>query len=132
MLTGICHCGSVNWVFRGQPESATACNCTVCRRYGVLWIYDYDGEAIAVTGQTSVYRRGSKGNHVEFHFCPTCGCVTHWRGIHREADGRRRMAVNIRLSDPDTVANLPIDHFDGLESFDDLGQDGRSVKDLWF
>jgi hypothetical protein len=27
-----------------MPESATACNCTACRRNGVLWAYDYEGE----------------------------------------------------------------------------------------
>ena len=30
------------------------------------------------------------------------------------------MAVNVRLSDPDAVGHLPIDHFDGLDKFDDL------------
>jgi hypothetical protein len=30
------------------------------------------------------------------------------------------------------VADLPIDHFDGLNTFDDLPRDGRCVRDLWF
>ena len=37
MLTGICHCGTLQWTFDGVPNSAPACNCTLCRRYGVLW-----------------------------------------------------------------------------------------------
>jgi len=41
-----------------MPESATACNCTVCRRYGVLWAYDYEGEGIEVSGPTRAYIRG--------------------------------------------------------------------------
>jgi hypothetical protein len=41
MVEGSCHCGAVRWSFDGTPESATACNCTVCRRYGVLWAYDF-------------------------------------------------------------------------------------------
>ncbi|WP_439898055.1 GFA family protein [Aquabacterium humicola] len=36
MLRGSCHCGAVQWRFDGEPESATACNCTVCRRCGTL------------------------------------------------------------------------------------------------
>src|SRR5262249_39749528 len=44
MIEGSCHCGAVRWTFEGVPESATACNCTACRRYGVLWAYDYEGE----------------------------------------------------------------------------------------
>jgi hypothetical protein len=41
------------------------------------------------------------------------------------------MAVNVRLADIDTVAHLPIDHFDGLDSFEDLPPTGRVVRDLW-
>ena len=44
MIEGTCHCGAVRWRFSGIPESATACNCTVCRRYGALWAYDFEGE----------------------------------------------------------------------------------------
>ena len=41
------------------------------------------------------------------------------------------MAVNLRLAPPEAVAALPIDHFDGLDTFDDLPADGRCVRDLW-
>jgi hypothetical protein len=30
------------------------------------------------------------------------------------------------------VAHLPIDDFDGLDTFDDLPRDGRCVGHLWF
>ena len=69
---------------------------------------------------------------LEIHFCTTCADVLCWRGLRLEADGRRRMAVNLRLAPPDTVAALPIDRFDGLDSFEDLPLDGRCVRDLWF
>jgi hypothetical protein len=49
-----------------------------------------------------------------------------------EEDGRRRIAVNLRLTEPGPVAHLPIDHFDGLGTFDDLPRDGRCVVDMWF
>ena len=65
------------------------------------------------------------------HFCPSCGCVAFWRGIQLDKEGRRRIAVNVRLTDPESVAHLPIDHFDGLDTFDDLPRDGRCVKDYW-
>ncbi len=59
MIEGACHCGTVAWRFEGPVESATACNCTVCRRYGTLWIYGHEGEEISVTGPTQVYREGT-------------------------------------------------------------------------
>jgi len=125
-IEGSCHCGNVRWRFAGEPEGATACNCTVCRRYGVLWAYGHEGEGITVTGPTQKYVRGK---WVEFHFCPACGCVAFWRGQHEDEQGRRRIAVNLRLAEPDAVARIPIDRFDGLDTFSDLPRDGRCVAD---
>jgi hypothetical protein len=129
MIEGSCHCGAVRWSFEGVPQAATACNCTVCRRYGVLWAYDYEGEGIKVSGPTRVYIRG---RDIGFHFCPNCGCVAYWRGLEPNEQGRRRIAVNLRLADPKAVGAVAIDHFDGLDTFKDLGRDGRCVADMWF
>jgi hypothetical protein len=111
MLTGVCHCGASHWTFEGDPGPATACNCTLCRRYGALWVYDYEGERIGVSGQTASYKRADKADpSLEILFCPTCGGVLCWRGLKLDA----------------------IDHFDGLQTFEDLARDGRCVRDLWF
>jgi hypothetical protein len=130
MIEGACLCGSVRWSFDGMPEAATACNCTACRRYGTLWAYDYENERIRVSGPTRVYARGSR--HLGFHFCTECGCVAYWRAMVPREDGRRRIAVNLRLAELEAVGAIAIEHFDGLVSFDDLGRDGRCVKDMWF
>ena len=129
MIQGSCLCGAVRWRLDALPESATACNCTACRRYGVLWAYDHENEGIRVSGATQAYVRGPD---IEFHFCPVCGCVAFWRGQHADAQGRRRIAVNLRLAEPDAVAAIPVDHSDGLDTFEDLPRDGRCVRDLWF
>ncbi|MBL8521070.1 MAG: GFA family protein [Betaproteobacteria bacterium] len=128
MIDGTCHCQRIHWTFDGLPDGATACNCTVCRRYGVLWIYDYEGERIRVSGATQAYVRGTS---IEFHFCPVCGCMAFWRAQRLDAKGRRRIAVNVRLSEPEQVGAIPIDHFDGLDTFEDLPRDGRCVADYW-
>jgi hypothetical protein len=129
-LEGSCHCGSVCWSHDGLPDSATACNCTVCRRYGTLWAYDYENEGIRVTGTTRKYVRGDA---IGFHFCPACGCLAYWRSLEAGDDGRRRIAVNLRLAlDPEAIADVPVDHFEGLETFEDLPRDGRCVRDYWF
>lgn len=133
MLRGSCHCGNAKWTLAGDPGSITACNCTLCRRYGTLWAYDYEDERITVSGElTSYSRAGSERPSLEILFCPTCGCVVAWRGLERDEQGRWRMAVNVRLAPPDRVADLPIDHFDGFDTFEDLPSDGRCVRDLWF
>jgi hypothetical protein len=129
MIHGSCLCSAVQWQFQGAIESATACNCTACRRYGVLWAYDYEGEGIHVSGRTKAYVRGES---LGFHFCPECGCVAYWRALEVNQEGRRRIAVNLRLTEPELVANVPMRHFDGLDTFEDLTQDGRCVRDYWF
>lgn len=129
MLEGSCLCGSARWQMTEIPESATACNCTACRRYGTLWAYGFEGENIRVTGDTTAYVRGQS---LSFNFCPKCGGVTHWRGSEVDAQGRRRVAVNLRLTEPGPIAHVPIDHFDGLDTFDDLPRDGRCIRDMWF
>lgn len=128
MIEGSCHCGAVHWTFAGIPDSATACNCTVCRRYGVLWAYDFEGERITAAGVTKAYVHGDRS--LGFHFCPECGCVAYWRALSPEEDGRWRIAVNLRLADPAAVGAIAVKHLDGLESWKGLTR-GR-VADLWF
>ncbi|HEX4742023.1 MAG TPA: GFA family protein [Caulobacteraceae bacterium] len=133
MLTGSCHCGASHWTLEGDPGPATACNCTLCRRYGALWAYDYEDERIRIFGPRASYSRAAeKDPSLEIVFCPTCGCVLCWRGLRVDAQGRRRIAVNVRLANPEAVADLAIDHFDGLDTFKDLPSDGRCVRDMWF
>ena len=129
MFDGSCHCGALRFRVTRCDEGATACNCTICRRYGALWAYDWEGEGIVVAGPTTAHVRGGEsGGHIGFHFCPTCGCVAWWQALRADADGRRRIAVNVRLADPEAVARMPIDPFDGLHTFTDLPRDGRQVR----
>ncbi|MDX8353809.1 GFA family protein [Cognatiyoonia sp. IB215182] len=131
MLKGTCHCGQVNWTLDDDPESITACNCTTCRRYGALWAYGYVGHSVHVAGQTETYRR-KDGGTIAYHFCPTCGCLTHYVENADSKTGKSWTGVNTRMCDPAAISALPIDHFDGLKSFDDLPRDGRTVADMWF
>lgn len=130
-VKGKCHCGRVSWTLDTPPDSVTACNCTICRRYGVLWAYGHIGHDIHTDGESRTYRR-TDGGAIDFHFCGTCGCVTHYVATRAGTDGRHWTAVNLRLTDPSPIADLPIDHFDGHDSFDDLPRDGRTVRDMWF
>ena len=73
-----------------------------------------------------------RGDSLGFHFCPQCGVVAYWRALQADAEGRRRIAVNLRPADPALVADVPIRRFDGLDTWEDLPRDGRCVRDLWF
>ena len=88
---------------------------------------------MTITGPTGSYRRAELDKpYLEILFCKTCACVLAWRGLEQQDDGRRRMAVNVRLAAPEAVMDLSIDTFDGLDTFEDLPSTGRCVRDLWF
>lgn len=131
---GRCLCGSVGWSFAGTIPDATICNCSACRRYGVLWAYDFDGHRIHVDdpeGSLTAFVRGPR-SPLSFNFCRSCGCIVSWRGLAADAEGRTRIAVNLRLADPEAVADVPLLRFDGMDTFEDLPTDGRCVRDVWF
>ena len=134
MIIGYCHCGAVHWRFESQIPDATICNCTICRRYGALWAYGYDGQDIRVEapkdGLSSYVRSGSPS--ISFNFCRICGNLICWRGLGPEEKGETRVAVNLRLAEPEDVGRIPLQRFDGLHSFEDLPRDGRCVFDVWF
>jgi len=133
MIRGRCHCGAAGWRFDATPDHVTACNCTFCRRAGVLWIYGHEGETVHLTAPEAALRPYVQGDaSLAFLFCTICGNLVAWRGLSVEPDGRRRMAVNLRLTEPGPVAHLPISHFDGLDSWSDLPDDGRTVGEMWF
>lgn len=132
-VRGQCLCGAVSWRVRGEIPDATICNCTACRRYGVLWAYDFDGEGIHVDDPKAVltaYARNS--GSLSFNFCSVCGNLVSWRALKPMQDGRTRIAVNLRLAEPEDVAQVPLQCFEGLHSFEDLPRDGRCVADVWF
>ncbi len=131
MIEGSCHCGNVKWSYAQPLESITACNCTLCSRYGALWAYGHVDHGITISGATKSYSRGSKING--YHFCETCGCLAYYLAKFKDEQGRFRIAVNTRMvTDPQLIASLPVDHFDGLDKFEDLPRDHRQVKDLWY
>ena len=132
---GRCLCGACSWTFEGEIAGATICNCTACRRYGGLWIYGHDGvdvHVMAAEGQLTPYVRPDAGRNLSFNFCRSCGNLVSWRGLKPNEEGKYRMAVNIRLAEPDEVAAIPLYRFDGFNTFDDLPLDGSTVKHVWF
>src|SRR6185295_19814289 len=63
MLTGTCHGGAVQVEIPRRPRMLTNCNCSISRRYGVLWAY-YKASTVRVIcepGATESYSWGRKG-----------------------------------------------------------------------
>lgn len=108
-----CHCGAVTVALAAAPSEVTECNCSLCRRYGVIWAY-YPADDVTVSPNpppTDLY--AWNGRHVDFHRCGTCGCVTHWTPRDASRDGR---GVNARLLPPELLAAAKLRHLDGAET----------------
>lgn len=114
MLTGSCHCGSVQIQVERRPRQLTSCNCSVCRRHAGLWGY-YDRHKVKV-----VAKRGALAHYIwgdqalKLFRCATCGCVTHWLPTDRTGS---RMGVNFRNFAPSVVAALRVRKFDGADTW---------------
>ena len=115
MLTATCHCGAVRVEVPRKPRRLTNCNCSICRRYGMLCAYYKWAEVrvIAKRGATGEYVWGDKS--LKFVRCSTCGCVTHWEPIHPGKDSK--MGVNARNFDPAALGSVRIRRFDGASTW---------------
>ena len=115
-----CHCGAVSIRLRKAPAEITHCNCSLCRRYGVLWAYYAIAEVtIETKSPTDTYAWG--GKNVDFHRCSGCGCVTHWEPL--DPSMVTKQGVNLGNFHPALIAAVRVRKFDGANTwrfFDEL------------
>ena len=113
MMEASCHCGSIRLQIDAPPAEVTECNCSICRRYGVLWAY-YPPDQVRLLPPdppTDVYMWDDRS--IGFHRCRVCGCVSHWAATSR---GAERMGVNARLMAPEVLAVARLRHLDGANT----------------
>ena len=119
MLTASCHCGAVQVCVPRKPRSLTNCNCSICRRYGVLWAYYKHAEAqlVAAPGTTDDYIWGRRSQR--FIRCKACGCVMQWKKF--EVGASTYTGVNARNFDPAVLGAVRIRLLDGADSWKYVG-----------
>lgn len=114
-VNGRCHCGAVSFEVNAEPEWVMECNCSICRRLGVLWFHA-DTNLVKINSaldQTLRYIHGDK--MIAFHTCKTCGCTTHWDNV--DPTDNNRMAVNLRMIEPGVLQSLRVRKFDGADTW---------------
>lgn len=111
MIIATCHCEAVKIEVLESPESLTQCNCSICRRYGALWAYYTVASATVVYQSTAVSTYRWNDKVIDFIFCNTCGCLTHYEAINKI--GEYRIAVNARMMAPAEIEGIEIRAFDG-------------------
>ena len=111
MLTATCHCGAVRVTVPRTPRTVTDCNCSICRRYGVLWAY-YKASTVRVEAAPKATRDYSWGRkNLRFVRCATCGCVMCWERISPHPENR--MGVNARNFEPEVLRSVRVVPLDG-------------------
>lgn len=109
--TGSCHCGKVAFEVDGTPDSATACNCSMCQRRGsLLWFVPREALRLT-TPEENLATYQFHERVIEHRFCPVCGIHTFGEGTH--PNGQRMAAVNVRCLDGVDLDALTVSHFDG-------------------
>lgn len=118
-LHGACHCGAVRMTLPAAPETATSCNCSLCRRTGGIWAY-YALGTVDIEGHPEDTESYVWGDRTLRNFrCRTCGIVTHWEPIDPEPGARH--GVNLRNFEPALLDAVVVRRFDGAETWTFLG-----------
>ena len=120
MHQGSCHCGAVRLTLPSTPESATSCNCSLCRRIGGPWVYFEWGTVTieAAPDATHAYVQGDRT--LRTIRCRNCGCVTHWEPI--SAGPGTKHGVHLGNFDPKLIASVRVRKFDGAETWQFLDE----------
>jgi hypothetical protein len=114
-LHGSCHCGSVRLTLPAAPETATDCNCSLCRRTRGIWAY-YALGSVAIEGHPRNTESYIWGDRTVASFrCKTCGSVTHWEPLNAASGARH--GVNLRNFEPALLAAVRVRRFDGAETW---------------
>ena len=115
MLKASCHCGAVEIQVARRPRLLCDCNCSICRRYGILWAYYRRKSFKLLRGRRRLasYLWGKRT--LKFFHCRSCGCVTHYEMARRRPGSA--VAVNARLMDPEIITRTRIRRFDGAKTW---------------
>lgn len=115
MLSGSCHCGAVRLTLPAEPETATSCNCSLCRRTGGVWAY-YEFGTVTIEGHPEHTEAYVWGDHTLRNLrCRTCGIATHWEPI--DAQPGAKHGVNLRNFDPRLLETVVVRRFDGADTW---------------
>jgi hypothetical protein len=106
---GGCHCGRVRFRVRGDLESVSECNCSICSKKGYLhWIVPpADFELLSGREELATYQfHTGTARHT---FCRTCGI----HPFYVPRSDPDKIDVNVRCLEGVDPARLSVRSFDG-------------------
>jgi hypothetical protein len=110
-FTGGCHCGAVTFTVAADlPTTAMSCNCSLCRRKGMLLAFFPAGQ-FSATGEASLTTYQFNRHTIEHRFCAVCGVQPFAFG--KNPDGSDARAINLRCVTDLDLDTIEIKKFDG-------------------
>ena len=107
-----CHCGAVKLTVDADlPAEAMSCNCSHCRRKGML-LTPVPRDKVRVTkGEDGLETYQFNKHVIDHHFCPACGVQPFATG--KGADGAEMAMINLRAVPACDLEALKLQKVDG-------------------
>jgi hypothetical protein len=112
MFEGSCHCGAVTFQVRADmPIEALSCNCSHCRRKGLLLAFVPSHSLAITTGEHALVEYLFNKHAIVHKFCSRCGCQPFSLG--NTAEERKVAAINLRCVHGIDLDTLTVKAVDG-------------------
>jgi hypothetical protein len=111
--SGSCHCGTVTFTVQGDaPTTAISCNCSHCRRKGMVLSFVSDDQFAIDSGAEALRSYWFNKEQIEHRFCTTCGTQPFARGT-APGGGPAMAAINLRCVPAIDLDALELQAVDG-------------------
>jgi hypothetical protein len=107
---GSCHCGAVAYETTGEVEAAIECNCSHCRRKGLLLAFVQPDAFTLVKGEGALDEYRFNTRKIAHLTCKTCGVESFARG---EGPKGPMVAINLRTLEGFDRSRLKVTAWDG-------------------
>jgi len=110
--SGSCHCGAVSFTVEADlPARAVSCNCTHCRRKGLLLTFVPRDKLVVHSGEDGLTEHTFYRHAIAHRFCSICGVQSF--AIGKGKDGSETAAINLRVVPECNLDTLELDKVDG-------------------
>jgi hypothetical protein len=106
---GGCHCGAVRFRVEVERSLALDCNCSMCRKKGILHLIVTRDRFAILRGEDALATYTFNTGVAKHTFCKTCG-IHPFYVPRSHPDG---IDVNVRCLDGDALEDFVIEPFDG-------------------
>ena len=110
-VSGSCHCGNIAFEADGDVSSALECNCSMCRRKGVLLAFVPRTDMHLITPRENLSVYNFNKNVIAHYFCAKCGVAPFSEAV--APNGMEMSAINLRCVPEIDLSALKVNQYDG-------------------